>query len=234
MKTTTDAFKNCASALLQAWEEEAASGNSDSEALIASLHGRLTANMVLVKTDTSSKRPADFMMQFLHRYNMPSAILEGGDPQRDQKFSEFRDQGYLYSTVVPIYRSVIASRKPYADRVTTKLTGYHILFDRLLVPEPVAECRPRWCLSLSEIRCILPVPHGYPEMDIEDIKVLQLLREGDSARDIGEKIGCSRRTVEGRIERLRKRFGARNVAHLIAMSVTHAFDMDRPIRLSPI
>lgn len=224
----TGAFQECSADLLDAWRDQSVDGRGDPAALRAVLDGRLKSNMILSKTDTSSENPMDFHVTFLHRFELPSRILKVGDPQRDQKFSEFRDQAYLHSSVIPAYRSVVASRKPHFDQVSTKLLGFRILYDRVIVPEPRREGRVRWCMSLTETRFALPVPLKDPQIDHEDVKVLQLLREGDSAKEIAEKSGFSRRTIEGRIERLKKRFGARNVAHLITMSISHACDAERP------
>lgn len=224
----TGAFQECSADLLDAWREQLVGGGGDPAALRAVLSGRLKSNMILSKTDTTSENPMDFHVAFLHRFELPSKILKVGDLQRDQKFSEFRDQAYLHSSVIPAYRSVIASRRPLFDQVSAKLLGFRILYDRVILPEPRREGRIRWCMTLTETRFALHVPLRDPQIDHEDVKVLQLLREGDSAKEIAEKAGFSRRTIEGRIERLKKRFGARNVAHLITMSISHACDADRP------
>jgi DNA-binding CsgD family transcriptional regulator len=224
----TGAFQNCSADLLDAWRDQSANGRGDADKLAATLNGRLKSNMILSRTDTTPENPMDFHVTFLHRFQLPSRILGMGDPQRDQKFSEFRDQAYLHSSVIPVYRSVVSSRRAHIDQVSTRLLGFRILYDRVIVPEPRSEGRARWCMSLTETRFVLPLPHADPQIDHEDVKVLQLLREGDSAKEIAEKSGFSRRTIEGRIERLKKRFGARNVAHLITMSISHAFDADGP------
>lgn len=225
----TGAFQDCSADLLDAWLKQTAEDRADPDALAAVLEGRLKSNMILSWTDTSSDNPMDFHVTFLHRFSLPSKILSIGDPQRDQKFSEFRDQDYLHSSVIPVYRSVIETRKPHLDQVSAKLLGFRILYDRVIVPEPRKEGRARWCMSLTETRFALPVPLRDPQLDHEDVKVLQLLREGDSAKEIAEKSGFSRRTIEGRIERLKRRFGARNIAHLISMSISHACDADRQV-----
>lgn len=47
--------------------------------------------------------------------------------------------------------------------------------------------------------------------------IIGFLAEGDSAREISEKLGISTRTLEGRLERLRKEFSAKNTTHLVAI-----------------
>ena len=197
-------------------------GVSDVDDLAQAVQGRLKPNMILSVTDVQSDNPLEFRVCFLHKFKVPSGIVAGEDCQRDQKFSDFRDQAYLHSSVIPTYRAVIEARQPQFDQVSGRLLGFRILYDRLVMPEPRGEGRIRWCMSLTEMRFALPLPFKDPGIDDEDVKVLQLLREGDSAKEIAEKSGFSRRTIEGRIERLKRRFGARNVAHLIALSISHA------------
>lgn len=225
----TGVFQDCATDVLDVWHRQMLDEESDANGLHQALRGRLKANMILSLTDTSADDPMDFHVRFLHKFSLPSAILHltGEDPQRDQKFSDFRDKAYLHSSVIPTYRSVVEARKPHFDQVSGRLLGFRILYDRLVMPEPRRHGRIRWCMSLTEMRFALQLPFKDPGIDDEDIKVLQLLREGESAKEIAEKLGYSRRTIEGRIERLKKRFEARNIAHLIALSISHACDAER-------
>lgn len=202
-------------------------GVSDATDLARAVQGRLKPNMILSVTDVQSDNPLEFQVCFLHKFKVPSGIVAGADHQRDQKFSDFTDQAYLHSSVIPAYRAVVEARQPQFDRVSGRLLGFRILYDRLVMPEPRREGRIRWCMSLTETRFALPLPFKDPGIDDEDVKVLQLLREGDSAKEIAEKAGFSRRTIEGRIERLKRRFGARNIAHLVALSISHAYDEER-------
>jgi DNA-binding HTH domain-containing proteins len=218
----TGAFQDCSADLVEQWRSQVAEGVSDRDAFFAAVRGRLRANMIMAVTDTSADDPLEFQVSFVHRFSLPSGIIRGVDPQEDQRFSQFGDQDYLRTCVIPAYLSVIEMRRPVIDQVKGKLFGFRILYDRIILPEPGSRGRVGWCLSLTETRFALPIPDCDPCLDYEDIKVLQLLREGESAKEIGERCGFSKRTIEGRIERLRRRFGARNVAHLIALSLSHA------------
>lgn len=217
-------FHDCVADLHEAWRNE--DGEAEPERLVKVIQSRLRYNMILARTDTSSENPMDFHVTFLHRFSIPSSIIGMADVQANQKFSDFRDQEYLHSSVIPAYRKAVESGKPVIDQVSTRLLGFRILYDRIILPEVRRGARSRWCLSLTETRFALPIPSQDPELDLEDVRVLQLLREGDSAKEIAEKSGHSPRTIEGRIERLKRRFGARNVAHLIALSISHACDAE--------
>jgi DNA-binding CsgD family transcriptional regulator len=222
-------FHDCVADLLGAWRSGCLDGEVDPDELVRLVRPRLRYNMILARTDTSSENPMDFHVTFLHRFSIPSMIIGMKDVQADQRFSDFRDQEYLHSSVIPAYRKVVESSEPLVDQVSTRLLGFRILYDRIILPEVRRDGRCGWCLSLTETRFALPIPPQDPDLDIEDVRVLQLLREGDSAKEIAEKSGHSPRTIEGRIERLKRRFGARNVTHLIALSISHACDAERVV-----
>lgn len=222
----TGIFQDCAADILDVWGRQLVAGVGDPEDIHRRINKRLRANMILSVTDTTPDDPSDYRVRFLHRFSIPSKIIAVEDPQRDQAFSEFSDQEYLRRSVIPAYARAIEGREPSFDQVTGRVLGFRILYDRLILPEPRRHGRVRWCMSLTETRFALQLPFRDPGLDDEDVKVLQLLREGDSAREIAEKLGLSRRTIEGRVERLKKRFKARNVAHLITLSISHACDAE--------
>lgn len=202
-----------------------ASGKLDPRLLSASVRDRLRPNMILSLTDTRPSDPLDYHVTFLHRYAIPSGILKAlgvGEIQRDQRLGDFRDQEYLRTSVIRQYREVVETQRPRVDQVSSSMLGFRILYDRLILPHVNPAGRSDWLLSLTETRLVLPLPGQNPKLDMNDIRVLQLLHEGGSAKEIGESTGLSPRTVEHRIDRLKKKFKARNIAHLVALSITHA------------
>ncbi|MNV92082.1 Bacterial regulatory protein, luxR family [compost metagenome] len=94
--------------------------------------------------------------------------------------------------------------------------------DRIILPSRNTGRHGSWCVSLVRIRCLLPTTKPAPEPDIAELAILQLLREGYTARDIGVRIGLSPRTVEHKLEKLKAAFGARSVAHLATLSIVSA------------
>jgi hypothetical protein len=182
--------------------------------------------MILTLTDTRPEDPLEFHVTFLHRYAIPSGILKVlgiGELQRDQRLGEFRDQEYLRKSVIGHYRAVVEAQRPRVDQVSTTMLGFRILYDRVVLPHVNPGGRAEWCLALTETRLVLPLPGQNPKLDMHDLRVLQLLHEGGSAKEIGESTGLSPRTVEHRIDRLKKKFEARNIAHLVALSITYAY-----------
>jgi DNA-binding NarL/FixJ family response regulator len=51
--------------------------------------------------------------------------------------------------------------------------------------------------------------------DDVDLAIVQLLREGMSAREIGQAIELSHRTIEHRVERMKIRAGVKSVVPLL-------------------
>lgn len=218
-------FHDAADRLLSQWSALSASGKLDPRVLSASVRDRLRPNMILTLTDTRPDDPLEFHCTFLHRYAIPSGILKVlgvGELQRDQRFGEFRDQEYLHKSVIGHYRAVIEAQRPKVDRVSTTMFGFRIFYDRVVLPHVNHGGRAEWCLALTETRLVLPLPGRNPKLDTHDLRVLQLLHEGGSAKEIGESTGLSPRTVEHRIDRQKKKFEARNIAHLVALSITYA------------
>lgn len=221
----TGEFEDSAQTLLNLWRKQRAAGRTDHQKLAASISRNVRANMILTLTDTRSDDPMDFYITFLHRYSIPSAILKVvADVQRDQKFSEFKDQDYLNSAVIGPYQATTQSQNPLIDTVLTKIMGFKVLYDRIVVPHINPAGRSDWVMSLTETRLVLPVPEKDPDIDPEDVRILQLLREGETAKEIATYSGNSPRTIEHRIERLKKRFGARNIPHLVSLSISHAYE----------
>ena len=53
--------------------------------------------------------------------------------------------------------------------------------------------------------------------DIADEAIIQLLSEGETAKEIAMALDMSPRTVEHRLEKMKQKFGAKNIVHLVSM-----------------
>lgn len=218
-------FHDVADRLINHWTALSAANRLDPRVLSATVRERLRPNMILSLTDIRPDDPMDFHVKFLHRYAIPSGILKVlgvGEVQCDQYLRDFKDQEYLRKSVISQYCEVREAQRPRMDQVSSTMFGFKILYDRVLLPQVNPSGRSEWCLSLTETRLVLPLPGHNPKLDAHDLRVLQLLHEGGSAKEIGESTGLSPRTVEHRIDRLKKKFEARNIAHLVALSITYA------------
>lgn len=52
-----------------------------------------------------------------------------------------------------------------------------------------------------------------------DIKILQLLSQGKTAKEIGGLVDTSGRTIEYRLDVLKAAHGAENIPHLVAIAI---------------
>lgn len=135
---------------------------------------------------------------------------------RDQLIGEFKDQTYMADSVIPRLRRVIENQQPAIELVKTKLFGVHLGYDRILLPQR-STTQPKWVISSSCARFLLDAPKVFGRFEVEDEAIVQLLMEGRTAKEIALQLGLSHRTVEHRLDRLKDRFGARNLVHLVVM-----------------
>ena len=57
-------------------------------------------------------------------------------------------------------------------------------------------------------------------LDDVDLQIVRLLAKGNSIKEIGKLVFRSPRTVENRVQGLKKAFGARNITHLVMVIYT--------------
>lgn len=61
--------------------------------------------------------------------------------------------------------------------------------------------------------------HQYRELTPEDVRLLDLLADGMTDREIAEEVGSQQRYVAADVDRLMRRLGAVNRAHLVRRAV---------------
>ncbi len=98
-----------------------------------------------------------------------------------------------------------------------KLIGIRIGYERLILPQK-GQVKPGWCISLAEGRFFMP-PGQDAKTDKTDDNAIQLLIEGHTAKEIAQVLNLPPRTIEHRIDKLKDRFDARNLVHLVAKLV---------------
>ncbi len=93
--------------------------------------------------------------------------------------------------------------------------GLLISFHATLLPDKMGA----WCIGLFGIHVVLRASQPTADVDGVDHAILQLLYGGASGKEIGIAVGLSYRTIEHRIERLKRIFEARTIAQLVALSI---------------
>ncbi|MGG6893766.1 LuxR C-terminal-related transcriptional regulator [Rhizobium sp. BR 315] len=175
--------------------------------------------MMLAVVDTRADDPSEFILDIIHRYKVPTKFLTMQHLQETRKLSDFPDQRHLRRIMIPAYIRATAHRRPQADRIAATVLDMNMVYDRLILPQRNPESRSEWCIVLMEVKFVLPTV-SKPVAANVDLGILQLLAEGATIREIAEASYRSERTIHHRIERLKTRFGAENLAHLVAISIS--------------
>lgn len=212
-------FKQISRLLMDSWISSP-DGLVDPKGIHGPFHGMLRANMVLLAVDTRSEKPEEFHLDFIKGYDLPTGFASLHLLQRPSSFSDFPDQHYLQGIVVPTYADAAKRQRPAMRRIVTRILDMHVAYDRIILPQKNSAGRSSWCIGLLEIRFLLPTGPRSDGLDDADVAILQLLAEGASTREIADVMSLSARTIEHRIERLKSAFGARNIAHLVGLSIS--------------
>lgn len=191
--------------------------NTRPEDLYAPVLGKLTIKMALSVVGTVPDDPYDWQFRRVRDFGFKS-------PQLDRMKREFPDaplrdlnRGFVDDAIIPAYLSALELRRPTIDMVKVKLIGIRIGYERLILPQK-SQGKPGWCISLAEGRFFMP-PVQDAKTDTTDDNVIQLLIEGHTAKEIAQVLNLSPRTIEHRIDKLKDRFDARNLVHLVAKLV---------------
>ncbi|MBB6305078.1 LuxR C-terminal-related transcriptional regulator [Rhizobium leucaenae] len=113
------------------------------------------------------------------------------------------------------YRETQSQERPLPVKEMVEKEGKFVALESLLLPQKGGG----WCLAVIDIQLLLPIPRVRADIDDIDRAIIQSLYEGFSGKEIGQRVGFSHRTIEHRIERLKRGFGARSIAQLVALSI---------------
>ncbi|WP_320197078.1 LuxR C-terminal-related transcriptional regulator [Agrobacterium rosae] len=211
-------FKLIARMMTDAWIYSP-DGNRDAAGIYARILEMLRPNMILAVVDTRANNPDDFALHVVSGYELPTAMSAMRHLQVSRSLLEFPDQQHLRSIMIPAYVKAIENRRPLTDRIAASILDMVTIYDRLILPQRNPACRSEWCLVLIDVKFLLPPAPKQPLADV-DLGILQLLAEGATIKEIAEVSYRSDRTIHHRVERLKARFGARNLAHLVGLSVS--------------
>ena len=220
MKSDT-AFTSLATLLLDRWVQTSPDNPIEPKDLYAGLQDRLTPKMRMTVVSTVEESPSDWIMTTIRQMRLPTQLLNFAEIFSHGRLSDIGDQAFVSAVVVPAYLDVLNTRKPKIDAVKSQLLGVSIGYDRILLPQRNRN-RSEWVLALANCRFMVRRAPDDQKPSMEDQTLLHLLSEGMSAREIATALEASPRTIEHRIERLKIRFGARNIANLTAIATAQA------------
>ena len=187
------------------------------EDLLTSIVGYLTEKHCVRRIDTAEETPESWTTKTLRTQSIMTHIAKGNHLIGDVRLIDDGDVEDVYTSYIPQYRSAVETRQPVFDSIETKEHGFLIVSDRIIVPDK-AHARPRWLFCCLFSHAIIKLPEMPVHFDEMDELIVIYCGLGMTAREVAEEVNLSPRTVEHRLERLKKRAGARTLAELIATS----------------
>lgn len=167
--------------------------------------------------------PADWVLEPVKQMGVVSRLLNLNAIFKGGRLGDIPDQRYIADAVVPQYRSVIQSRQPGIDRVEAKLLGMKLIYDRIVLPEK-SQGEPSWLVTACFGRFLSPLPECNPVVDDVDQSIFLHLSAGHSAKETAVALNLSHRTIEHRIDRMKRQTGAKNTTHLVALLMAAGFE----------
>ncbi|RFB90731.1 hypothetical protein B5K08_17470 [Rhizobium leguminosarum bv. trifolii] len=211
-------FKQISRSLMDSWISSP-DGLAAPEDIYGHVCQLIRPNMVLVVVDVRPTDPLDFGIDVVQGYRLPTGLADIGTLRRSRSFADVPDTKYLHETVIPVYVGAVQRRRPTMGRVATRVLDTVIAYDQIILPQKNSSERSEWCIGLLDIHFLLPAGTKDGSLDDVDLTILQLLAEGSSTKEIASASNLSYRTIEHRIDNLKSRFGAKNIAHLAVLSI---------------
>ena len=157
--------------------------------------------------------PLEFVM---HRVVLKTLLGE----ERPSRLGELDDQDFVREHMIAAYCSARDTKDSHLERINTSLEGVQVVYDRLILPERTTAARARWAIVLIHPRLILPTSDASTSVTNREHDVLTLVLQGQTAREIAATLNLSPKSVEHRIADLKRKFGARNLPHLVSLAVS--------------
>lgn len=136
-------------------------------------------------------------------------------------FGSNPDQNYVKTDIIPYYLSVKETKTPSRLRMKSRIQDQYAVYDRMILPVDENK-RTRWAMSITKTRLLLPVDSRSHVLTPHQEDILHLLAQGQSAKETARKMGVSFRTVEHHLEAIKKKLGAKNISHAVAIAVARA------------
>lgn len=208
-------FNSLCHQLIDNWVSADSLGTPDE--LCDPIVGDLSVKMALSVVETMAIDPYDWYFKRIKNFGYRSKILESMLAELPNSVLRDLDRPFVDQAVIPGMQRVLESKRPTIDMVKIRFFGVRVGYERLILPQKT-DGAPQWCVSLAEGRFAIPL-HQELKTDLTDEGIIQLLIEGQTAKEIAEILSLSSRTIEHRIDKMKNRFGAKNLVHLVAKLV---------------
>lgn len=209
--------------LIDAWVVSDRDGESRPEHVYQSVQKQVSIRSRLSVIDVKSEDPSQWVLHTIRHSQVTDRLLNLDKIFSGGRLGEIADQAYIERSVVPSYRRAIEQQTPILDAVETKILGVKVVYDRIILPQK-GSSRPQWLVVCTYGRFMARVPPSVHDIDFTDEAIIIALIEGMTSKEIALQVGISHRTVEHRLERMKKQIGARSLPHLVALLVSAGFD----------
>ncbi|MFN7102870.1 MAG: helix-turn-helix transcriptional regulator [Pseudorhizobium sp.] len=215
VQVNMSSFNSISQDIIDAWLQS--TGSAGPEDVYAGIVNRLTIKMALSVITTVADNPYDWQFRRVKDFGFKSHLLNKMKQQLPDGALRDLDRKFVDDAIIPSFSRANEVGRPTMEVVRTRILGVRVGYERVILPQKV-DGKPGWCISLIEGRFFIS-PMQEAKTDITDDNIIQLLIEGQTTKEIAEVLHLSPRTIEHRIDKLKNRFDARNLVHLVAKLV---------------
>lgn len=184
---------------------------------------RLNGRVGIALVNICAQQSDDWFLQTIRPSKIAGPHLNLHQIFADGRLGDFSDQAYLRDTILPQYRAAREKRKPVIDTVDARLNGVKLIYDRLILPQK-AVASPSWLIVCTYMRFIARTSAHAIKLDRINESILQYLMEGQTTKEIATRLQLSPRTIEHRLDNMRRKLGAKNLAQLASIIVVEGVD----------
>ena len=189
------------------------SGSISPHEVCRSVADFLRINMALVVVHTA-KAPVTWQLEFIRKYGIPTGLIDVGVLQKAGRLFDVPVSALLKQRMIEGCQKAISDGRPITGKIDVVIEDARIMGDAIVLPDPMPE--RTWCVVLAQLHSISAIAYDV-RMDDIDLSIVQLHREGLSARRIGELLELSPRTIEHRIEKMKARAAVETLFPLLMM-----------------
>tara|TARA_R110002020_G_scaffold367683_1_gene579532 strand:+ start:21749 stop:22486 length:738 start_codon:yes stop_codon:yes gene_type:complete len=213
----SDEFELFKAKCLEAWDSTSAT----SPAMVTDIYRHVGPHagprMRMGFFDVRSDNWQQWRTHTIHEMDAVSAFNNSERIFADGPLLSHPNNQYLNDFMIPRIKSVISSQEYSITFIKYMIDHSIIGFESLYLPQKSSD-RPEWVMFISNIRFVLKQIE-ITQLDKVDAAIIQLLIEGDTAKEMAIKLNTNFRTIEYRIARLKTMLNARNTIQLVALLV---------------
>lgn len=213
----TEEFHEITSKCLRIWSEFRA----DNPAIVTDLYRHIRPELgPYMRMGFIDVRPDDHQewhLHTIHEMENMSAMRSAELICADNSLKALPNQDYVNNYMMPRLEMVISTQEPSIAFVKSAVGDTIIGFDSLYLPQKNLT-KPEWVIFIANMRFALKEVE-LKKLDKTDAAIIQLLIEGETAKEIAITLKINHRTIEYRIARLKTMMGAKNTIQLVALLI---------------